>query len=79
MSCLAGKKTIGYKKEARQLLLTASLSKPPYQHEVQYFWNIAQFACQYWFPALAWPNNIPTHNALSKIIILAYLIQDHFL
>lgn len=59
MTRLAGKATIGYKTDNRQLLLKASIVKQPAQHEVHYFWDIARFASQYWFPTLPWPEKIP--------------------
>lgn len=61
---LAGKVAIGYKTDSRQLLLNASLNKLKGQHEVQYFWDIARFACQTWFAPLAWPQQIPTKISL---------------
>jgi heptosyltransferase-2 len=64
MSYLAGKKTIGYKNDFRELLLKRSLAKPSHHHEVQHFWNMAQFACQYWFPNIEWPKTIPSQLTL---------------
>lgn len=64
MTRLAGKATIGYKTDGRGLLLKASISKSPAQHEVQYFWDIAQFASQHWFPSLPWPDQIPERVSL---------------
>lgn len=61
---LAGKVAIGYKTDNRQLLLKASITKQPAQHEVHYFWDIARFASQYWFPTLPWPEKIPNKITL---------------
>lgn len=59
MTRFAGKNTIGYKTDGRQLFLKAGLRKIPNQHEVEYFWNIAHLACQTWFPETSWPQKIP--------------------
>lgn len=59
MSFLAGKASIGYPTDGRQCFLKAGPVKLPHQHEVDYFWRLAQFAAQYWFPALTWPSQIP--------------------
>lgn len=62
---LAGKLPIGYKLGGRQLFLNAGISaKPRAIHEVNYFWNIAHFAHEHWFPHLAWPEQIPHKIAL---------------
>ena len=55
LSCLAGKKTIGYKTDHRQLLLVNGLAENHAIHEVEYFWNIATCAIQTWFPSIDWP------------------------
>jgi len=59
LTFLAGKAPIGYKTDSRQVLLKSSLSKQHALHEVQYFWNIAQFASQYWYPSLKWLKRTP--------------------
>lgn len=59
MARLAGKTAIGYSTDLRQWLLEARI-KPGIQHEVEYFWRIARFASQYWFPGLQWLEHIPT-------------------
>lgn len=64
MARLAGKAAIGYKKDGRQLLLKAYLTKPSALHEVEYFWEIAHFATQYWFKELTWPKEIPARITL---------------
>jgi heptosyltransferase-2 len=64
MARLAGKKAIGYVADSRRLLLNAGLSKQPGKHEVNYFWDIAKFASQHWFPALPWPDNTPNKITL---------------
>lgn len=43
---LAGKQPYGYRTDGRRCCLSASLKKMPGQHEVEYFWNMAQFAIQ---------------------------------
>ena len=52
MTYFAGKATIGYKTYVRYPFLKNCISKQPSLHEVQYFWNIAHLAGQYWFPEL---------------------------
>ncbi len=64
MTRLAGIAPIGYKTDSRGLLLKASVAKQPEQHEVQYFWDIARFASQHWFPSLQWPQEIPARITL---------------
>jgi heptosyltransferase-2 len=64
MTRLAGITTVGYKTYNRGLLLKTSITKQPAQHEVQYFWDIARFASQYWFPTLQWPKKIPSRVTL---------------
>ncbi|AHE66236.1 glycosyltransferase family 9 protein [Legionella oakridgensis] len=59
MGRLAGKTQIGYKTDGRQWLLTTGIAKSPIQHEVEYFWNLARFASECWFPQISWPKQIP--------------------
>lgn len=61
---LAGFATIGYKTDHRRLLLSAGIQKKPLQHEVEYFWDIARFACNHWFSELKWPESIPDKLSL---------------
>lgn len=56
---LAGFSTIGYQTDKRRLLLSAGIDKSPAKHEVEYFWDIARFACDYWFSQRQWPESIP--------------------
>ncbi len=59
MARVAGKATIGYHTNVRYPLLKRSLTKEAHRHEVEYFWNIARLACQYWYPELNIPTIIP--------------------
>lgn len=52
MAYFAGKAAIGYKTYGRYPFLEICISKKSSLHEVQYFWNIAHTAGQYWFPEL---------------------------
>lgn len=65
MTRLANKISIGYRTDLRHLLLKSSLTKQAGQHEVTYFWDIARFASQFWFPDLTWPKDIPEKISLS--------------
>ena len=53
---LAGKSAIGYRKDARRLILNSSLKKQPGLHEVSYFLNLTQFAYSYWFTNHDWKS-----------------------
>ncbi len=59
MARLAGKESIGYNTDMRQLLLKTGLNKPSQLHEVEYFWNLSHFAMHTWFPEVVWPDTIP--------------------
>jgi len=52
MTFMAGKSTIGYQTDHRQWLLTSSIAPLQGLHEVNYFFEIARFASQYWFANL---------------------------
>ncbi len=60
MGRLAGKQVIGYYADARRFLLAKGLQKKAGQHEVAYFWDLASFVMQQWFPALRWPATMPS-------------------
>ena len=76
MAKLAGKAPIGYTTDARQFLLKAGLAKRSSQHEVEYFWDLARFAMQYWFPELHWPEHMPSkiHLSLNPVAIASATI-----
>ncbi len=76
---LAGFATIGYKTDARKLLLTAGVVKGHDQHEVDYFWSIARFASQYWFPQLQWPGSITTKITLPVSLLSIANAKDALL
>lgn len=60
---LAGKSTIGYRTDARGLILNHSLKKQMGLHEVAYFLNITEFAYSCWFPQHSWkPYSTNTLN-----------------
>lgn len=59
MTRLAGFESIGYKTDARQILLKAGLQKNLEKHEVEVFYDIGRFACEYWFPEKSWPKRVP--------------------
>lgn len=56
---LAGKETIGYVGDHRRFILSHSLKPLTAIHEVNYFWNIAAFACEQWFTKTTWPAQMP--------------------
>ncbi|TAL62270.1 MAG: hypothetical protein EPN84_06775 [Legionella sp.] len=84
---LANKQVIGYSTDHRSFLLKQSLTPSASVHEVNYFWNIAAFACQYWFPEIYWPQHLPStihlplcEKALTRVkeLLAAQKIQQPF-
>lgn len=66
---LAGKKLIGFKKDARGMLLRHGLNKMKGLHEANYFWELSKFAVETCYPELKWPSQIPHRSNLTIKLI----------
>lgn len=54
----AGKKAIGYPTDIRRFLLKHAVPKPSHLHEVESFWNLAQYTCREVF-GKRWDMRLP--------------------
>lgn len=55
----AGKKSVGYATDGRQLLLQKSLQKKSGLHESDYFWEISEIAAKHFNSDVKWPIQKP--------------------